>query len=252
MKILSIIFACFSALGALDLILGNRLKIGKEFEKGVKIIAPATLSMAGMLVLAPVFGELLQPLLGKIPSWFPFEPSTIAGSLLANDMGGAPLATQLAKSESAGYFNGLIIGAMTGATISFTLPYTMSTVKKERRPLLFLGIACGLTTVPLGALVSAVMLRLPLKEICINLYPLVILTAVLVFGILKAPTVCTKVFNVIGLFLKALVIAGLAVGIFEFLTGWDVLAHSLPFESAMDTIIHIAAVDCYLLNGFRN
>lgn len=241
MKVISVIMACFSLLGALDLIFGNRLKLGTQFERGVRLIATMTLSMAGMIVMAPLIAKLLYPALNALSRVVPFDPSTVAGSLLANDMGGAPLAVQFAKSESAGYFNGLIVGSMTGATISFTLPYAMNTVQKERHERLLLGLMCGIVTVPLGALAAGLMLRMPVQELAICLIPLLLFTALLAFGILKAPNVYVKIFNAFGIFIKAVVIAGLAVGIFGFLTGW-VVPNTAPLEEAMGTIIHIAAV----------
>ena len=49
----------FSVLGALDRILGNRFGLGKEFERGFELFGSMSLSMIGMLVMAPAIGVWL-------------------------------------------------------------------------------------------------------------------------------------------------------------------------------------------------
>ena len=119
MNVISVVMLVFSVLGALDYITGNHFGIGKEFERGIMLLGTMTLSMVGMIVLAPTIAYFLSPVLTVIAQNTPFEPSVIAGSLLANDMGGAPLAMELAKTEISGYFNGLVVGATMGATIRY-------------------------------------------------------------------------------------------------------------------------------------
>lgn len=157
MNVVSIIMLIFSVLGALDYITGNHIGIGKEFERGIMLLGTMTLSMVGMIVLAPLIAQLLSPVLTLISENTPFEPSVIAGSLLANDMGGAPLARELAKTEASGYFNGLVVGSMMGATISFSLPLALGVTKKEQHKNIMLGLMCGIAAIPVGCLVSGLM-----------------------------------------------------------------------------------------------
>ena len=102
MNPLSFIMACFSVLGGIDLIIGNKFGLGAQFKRGLELIGVMALSMVGMIVIAPLIGELISPALTAITSVIPFEPSVVAGSLLANDMGGAPLSQTLALTEEAG------------------------------------------------------------------------------------------------------------------------------------------------------
>ena len=117
--------AIFAVIGALDKITGNHLKLGDEFEKGLHTLGPLSLSMLGMMTIAPALADLLLPVITPVAKLFGFDPSALAGILIANDMGGAPLAMELAKTEEAGYFNGLVVGSMMGATISFSLPLSL-------------------------------------------------------------------------------------------------------------------------------
>ena len=90
MSPISFVMACFSILGALDLIIGNKFGLGKQFERGLTLIGAMAMSMVGMLVLAPLIAQLLEPVVSGMASVFGIEPSVVPAMILANDMGGAP------------------------------------------------------------------------------------------------------------------------------------------------------------------
>jgi len=176
--------AAFAILGALDLMIGNRLGLGKEFEKGLMMLGNLALSMIGMIVLAPLFAYLLSSPLKAFSQMIPIDPSSFIGSLLANDMGGATLSLQLANDPEIGYFNGLVVGSMMGATVSFTLPFVMGATEKAQRKNILLGILCGVCTVPIGCFVSGIICGINILTLIINLTPLLLLSIILVLGLL--------------------------------------------------------------------
>ena len=49
-----------AVLGGLDLLIGNRFKLGERFEEGLKLLGPTALSMAGILCLAPLLSGALE------------------------------------------------------------------------------------------------------------------------------------------------------------------------------------------------
>ena len=132
MNFVSLIMVFFSVLGAIDRIIGNRFGLGKEFEKGVMVIGSLALSMIGMIVIAPFIADILSPVIDFLVRYTPIDPSIIPSLLFANDMGGAPLAKEISSNSQFGYFNGLVIASMMGATISFTIPFSLEVVKKEQ------------------------------------------------------------------------------------------------------------------------
>lgn len=131
MKYLYIVISIFSLIALFDVIIGGKLGLGKEFEKGISLIGVMTLSMTGMLILAPCIAYLLSGITSLLPSFI--DPSIIASSILANDMGGTTLSTELCLNEEIGYFNGLVVASMMGCTISFNIPFALGTVEKEHR-----------------------------------------------------------------------------------------------------------------------
>ena len=241
MNVISVVMLVFSVLGALDYITGNHFGIGKEFERGIMLLGTMTLSMVGMIVLAPTIAYFLSPVLTVIAQNTPFEPSVIAGSLLANDMGGAPLAMELAKTELSGYFNGLVVGATMGATISFTLPLALGVTKKEQHKNIMLGLMCGIAAVPVGCFVAGLMIKMPITELLINIIPLVIFSVIISIGLLKIPNVCVKIFNVFGIIIKTIIIIGLVMGIAAFLLDFEI-PHTAPIEEGVMVVFNASAV----------
>ena len=100
------IMAIAMVLGALDRMFGSRLGLGKQFEEGILAIGALSLSMLGILTLAPVLARLLRPVLVPVYGFLGADPAMFAGSILANDMGGAPLAMELAGTRAAGQLDG--------------------------------------------------------------------------------------------------------------------------------------------------
>lgn len=239
MQILSIVMACFAALGALDLVFGNKLGIGKEFENGIAIMGKSAMSVVGVITLAPLLSFALRPALSALSNVIPFDPSSVVGLLLANDMGASSLATELALTPKAATFNGLIVGSMLGVNISFSIPLAMSIVEKEKQNAYLLGTVCGFCAVPLGCLVGGVALGMTWRELIVNLAPLVIVCAIVTVLLLKAPVFSVKLFRVIGLLLKSAAIVGLATGIFLHLTGISV-PHLAPVTDGFDVVVDSA------------
>ena len=148
------IMMIFMIVGAVDKILGNKFGYGEQFEEGFNAIGPLALSMAGVVAAAPVLAQLLGPILKPIYTAIGADSSMFATTLLACDMGGYPLAMELAENPAIGNFAGLILGTMMGPTIVFTIPVALGIIKKEDRPYLGAGVLAGLITVPIGCIVG--------------------------------------------------------------------------------------------------
>lgn len=249
MNIVSIIMAVFAAIAAVDLIIGNKLGLGKEFEKGIHMMGELTLAMVGMIVLAPVFGALLQAPLNALYSIIPIDPSSFIGSLLACDMGGGPMSHELAVNKDVGYFNGLVVASMMGATVSFTLPFVMGTVNKMQIKNALLGILCGICTLPVGCFVGGLMSGIDPLTVLLNLSPLIVLAVVLALGIIFIPKISVKIFNIFGIIIRVIVIAGLVIGILEYLGGFDIVPYTSP-EVTLEGAEVIFNIACVMAGAF--
>lgn len=238
MQIVSIIMACFGVIGAIDYLIGNKLGVGKEFDRAFQLLGTMALTMIGMIVLAPTIGHYLSPVLNAICSVIPVDPSVVAGSLLANDMGGWPLAKTLATSTNGALLNGLVVSSMLGATVSFTLPLVLTCVNKEKHHLVILGLLCGICVIPVGTLVSALILGLTITEILMSVLPLLIICIVLSVLLWFFPKFCMKAFTVFGQVIRVVIVIGLVIGIFEAMTTWDILPHNAPVMDGVQVIFN--------------
>ncbi|MBR3835258.1 MAG: ethanolamine utilization protein EutH [Clostridia bacterium] len=237
--------AVFAVIGALDKIFGNRLKLGDEFEKGIMTLGPLSLSMIGMMTIAPALADLLVPVITPVASLFGFDPSALAGILIANDMGGASLAQSIAQNELLGSFHGLCVASMLGATISFTIPVALRSAKKENHNDVLLGLLCGISTIPVGCFVSGIVMGISPLTVLINLAPAIFISVIIIIGLLKFPSATIKVFSVFGKIIAALITFGLVIGIFQELTGITVLKNTAPITDSAVTVFTI----CITLAG---
>ena len=103
---------------------------------------------------------LLKPIIVPLYQLVGADASMFATTLLACDMGGYPLAMQLAGNDAIGNFAGLILGTMMGPTIVLTIPVALSIISKKDRPYLGAGVLAGLITVPIGCIVGGLLMNL--------------------------------------------------------------------------------------------
>ena len=242
MTVLIILVLIFSTLGAVDYVIGNKLGLGEEFERAFKLFSAMALSMIGMIVLSPMIARLLTPVLGFMSESLGLDPSILPAMLLANDMGGAPLSTEVANDYVMGMFNGLVVSSMFGCTISFTIPFALGLVAKENYRELCYGLLCGVVTIPLGCFVGGLICGIGILPLLLNLFPLVICSGIIAAALILFPGACVKVFKGFGFFIKALIIAGLMMGIYNFLipkiTPVSLFGNSLelPLIPYLDTV----------------
>lgn len=244
MNVITIVVLIFAMLGTIDKIFGDKLGLGKEFQRGFELFTPMVLSMIGMLVLAPAIGVWLTPFFEWFYSIFSIDPSIIPASLFANDMGGMTLAQGICKNEAIGNYNAFVVSSMMGCVISFTIPFSIGIVKKEQHKELFFGILCGIVTIPIGSFIAGLMCDLSVLETLINLLPLIILSVIIVFGLIFASNICIKIFSIFGVFMRTAAIVGLAFAIFTFLTKIKINQHFDTLENAAFICVNASVTLC--------
>ncbi len=228
--------------GAVDRIIGNKLGIGEQFEEGINAMGALALSMVGVIALAPVLAKILLPVVGPAFEAIGADPSVFATSLLALDMGGYPLAQELAKTPEAAQFSGILVGSMFGPTIVFTIPVALGIIREEDHPYLAKGILAGMITIPLGCFVGGIVAGFPIGMVLRNLVPIIIFALLIALGLFFKPEAMIRGFNGFGKFIVALITVGLAAGIIETLTGFVVIPGMAPLSEGFDVVGNIAIV----------
>lgn len=241
-EIIIYIMVVFMALGAIDKIIGNKFGLGEKFEEGIMAMGALAVAMVGVICLAPVLANILRPVIVPVFDLLGADPAMFAGSILANDMGGAPLALELAKDPQAGLFGGLIVGAMMGPTIVFTIPVALGIIEKSDEKFLATGILAGMITIPIGAFVGGLVAGFPLMMIVKNLIPIVIFAAIIAFGLWKFEHGMIKGFSYFGKGVVIVITIGLAAAIIEKLTGLVIIPGMNPIEDGITIVGDIAIV----------
>lgn len=241
-EIIVYIMVIFAVLGAIDKIIGNRFGLGEKFEEGIMAIGTLAISMVGIIALAPVIAELLKPVIVPLFGFLGADPAMFAGSILANDMGGAPLAEALAIDPNAGLFGGLIVGAMLGPTIVFTIPVGLGIIEESDRKYLATGVLAGVITIPIGAFVGGLVAGFPILMVIRNLIPIIIFAVLIALGLFFFENAMIKGFTYFGKFVVGVIIFGLALGIIEKLTGIVIIEGMTPIEEGFTIVADIAIV----------
>lgn len=232
----------FAVLGALDRIFGSPIGLGKQFEEGILAIGALSLSMLGLLTLAPVLANVLKPILVPVYRFLGADPAMFAGTILANDMGGAPLADELAQTREAARFGGLIVGSMLGATVVFTIPVALGIIEERDRPSLARGVLAGVIIIPFGAFVGGLVAGFPVGMILRNLLPIVLFAIAIALGLRFLEKGVIKGFLWFGRVIIALITVGLGAGIFSHLTGIVLIPGMAPLMDGVEVVAGIGFV----------
>ena len=241
-EVLIDMMAVFALLGGLDRILGGRFGLGSRFEEGILSMGSLALAMVGIVSLAPVLAAILKPIVVPVYRLLGADPAMFAGTVLACDMGGGPLARQLTADPQAADLGGVITGSMLGATVVFTIPVAMGILEEEDRPAMAKGILCGMVAIPFGILAGGLTAGYAFSMVLRNLVPIVLMALLIALGLWRAEKAMVAAFTVFGKIVVAVVTVGLSGAIIQALTGFAVIPGLAPISEGFETVGTIAIV----------
>ena len=241
-EVLIDMMALFALLGGLDRILGGRFGLGSRFEEGILSMGSLALAMVGIVSLAPVLAGILKPIVVPVYRLLGADPAMFAGTVLACDMGGGPLARQLTADPQAADLGGVITGSMLGATVVFTIPVAMGILEEEDRPAMAKGILCGMVAIPFGILAGGLTAGYAFPMVLRNLVPIVLMALLIALGLWRAEKAMVAAFTAFGKILVAVVTVGLSGAIIQALTGFAVIPGLAPISEGFETVGTIAIV----------
>ena len=241
-EIIIYIMVLFMLVGAVDKCIGGKLGLSEKFEEGIMAMGALALSMAGIMVVAPLLADLLKPVIVPLYGLVGADPSIFATTFIANDMGGAPLALSLAQDKAVGDFAAYVLGSMMGPTIVFTIPVALGIIEKSDRPFLAVGCLVGGLLVP----------GLSFGTLLINLIPIVIVSALIFLGLLLIPNGMIKGFEIFGQIIVVIATLGLAFGAAQLLTGNEWLINLYPkgAETLQEAFVVVGSIAVTLAGAF--
>lgn len=228
-------------IGGFDKIIGNKFGLGEKFDEGFNAMGPLALGMVGIVCLAPVISKVLGPMIIPVFTAMGADPAMF-GSILANDMGGFPLAMELAVNEQAGLLAGAIVASMLGCTLVFSIPVGLGLIEKEDRPYFSKGLLIGLITIPVGSVIGGLVAGFDFMLVIKNVIPVLILSVLLAVGLKFIPDKMIKGSMLFGQFITIVIYIGLACAAFEFITKIVIIPGMAPIMEGMNAIAGIGIV----------
>lgn len=236
-----VIMAVGAVVGGIDRIRGNKWGYGAKFEEGFMFLGPTALSMAGMICLAPVLSDVLGKVIIPFYRMVGADPGMF-GSLLAIDMGGYQLAMELAEDVQIGRYAGIVVAAIFGCTVVFTIPVGMGIIKEQDRNFFAKGIMTGIITMPVGLLVGGVLSGLSVAEGIRQNLPVFVLSLLLLVGLWKIPERMIRWFGIFAKGIQVVITIGLVLGTMEYMCGISLVKGMAPLTEAMEVVSSIGIV----------
>lgn len=239
-KVVVYIIMLCAACGAVASVVKEDSELGRQFLEGINAIGPIFLPVAGIMAAAPFLTKIVMMVFGPVFQWLGADPAIAATSIVAVDMGGYQLADMLAQSRES-WIMAMITGFMSGATIVFSIPVALKMIRKEDRDYLALGMMSGFLMIPVGVLISSLIiaitdpmirknvatageaayqLDLHIGLILHNLLPLTILCVGIALGLMFIPKIMIKGFNWFGKCMDSALRIIVASCIIEYFTGF--------------------------------
>lgn len=236
------VMVLFSIIGGLDNILGNKYGLGVKFEEGFKAMGGLALTIIGIYSLSPLLGKALMPILNPLSQLLGADPSVFISSLLAIDLGGYTTSMEIANNPLIGEYNGIILASMLGTTISFTIPVAVSLVSPKDFPYFAKGILAGIIATPAGLIVSGLMMQIGIKNIMINLIPVLLFNILITIGLIKFQNKTLEMFNKLGKAILTISTIGLLISILDFMFGIKLIEGMIPFEEGAILVAKIGII----------
>ncbi len=230
--------AC-ALVGAVASVIKPECELGQQFVAGIDSIGPIFLPVAGIMASAPYLTAFVSTVFGPAYGALGADPAMAATTFIAVDMGGYQLADALAQTRES-WIMAMMTGYMAGATIVFTIPVALKMLQKRDRKYLALGVMSGLLAIPIGVLVSSVIialahpvireavstnaeatyqLALSFSQIGLNLVPLIIICVALAAGLKFKPDAMIRGFIIFGRAMESALKIVFVLVVIEYFTG---------------------------------
>lgn len=238
---LNLIIALGALIGAVDCVTGNRLRLGDKFEEGFLCMGPTALSMVGIICLAPLLGKVCAAGLSPLFRLFGIDPAMF-GCILANNMGGYPLAMAMADSREMGLYSGLIVSSTLGATLVYTIPVALGLIPPAKQDDFATGVMTGLVTVPVGAVAGGLAMGIGLPALILNTVPVALLSGLVIAGFLVLKNRVVRGFMAFARFLRVITLLSLGLAAFTYITHIPLVPGLDPIEDALAVVTDMCVV----------
>ena len=236
-RIIMTIFAVGAFIGGIDFLLGNKFGFGEKFEEAIQLMPPTALNMVGIICISPLIAAIPRLFIAPLCNRVGIDPGMLGG-VLALDMGGYPLAMELAADAQIGQYSGILIGCIFGCTLVFAIPFGMGVLKKDAQNEYLVGVIIGLIAMPVGFLAGGMVQGMAVLKLLYQTLPVLILSIILIIGLIRIPQKMIGFFQKLARGLKLLINIGLVTGAVTYLLGIET-SYLIPITEAMVVVVNI-------------
>lgn len=244
MNIIIWIMLVFFILGVIDKAIGNRFGLAEGLEKGLSQMGSLAMSMIGFYCIGVTLIRDHMEGIASLTSGLPFDLGLLPGLLLAPDMGGFPMAAELAQNKMIGMFSGILIASSIGCLLSFQLPTALNMIRSEDIPIMMRGIIPGVITMPAGLLLGGLLMGISVKELFIQMIPVFILCAALAVLFWTIPGIMEKILTAFGLAIRALGLFLFVIVILGLFWTPLKIVDDVLFLEALTVVVKITVIVC--------
>ena len=241
-RIVTGVFAVFFVLGAIDRFIGNKFGLGAEYEKAFSMMGTVALIIMGLYCISPVVADFVGPVISRVYNAIGADPAMFGPTFFTIDAGGYAMATELGEDPAVAKYAGVVVSTLIGAAISFAIPMAISVIDKEDRKYFAIGTMCGLAGAPIGSFFGGMVCGLPVKLILVNLVPVIIVAALIIFGLALFPDVTIKIFLVFAKIVAAVIALGIVCAGVQATTGLALIKGINPLSEAAALVAKIIVV----------
>lgn len=236
-QVIMMIFAVGALVGGLDFLIGNKWGFGEKFEEAIKLMAPTVFNMVGIICLSPAIALVLRFCVTPLFRLIGIDPGMLGG-VLALDMGGYPLAMELAADPAIGSYSGILVGCIFGCTLVFAIPFGMGVLRKEAQSDYLLGVIIGLIAMPAGFLTGGLVQGLSVMTLLHQSLLVLIFSGFLILGLVKIPQKMVAFFQKLSKGLKVVINFGLVIAAICYLLGVET-PYLYPITEGMNVVVNI-------------
>ena len=204
MNIFIMIMLIFALIGFIDKMFSLKWGLSETFDKGLLTMGSLSVSIIGIYCIGMTFVQNHIDFISQLNDILFFDSSVLIGSLLAPDMGGYPIVSQMTSNVGMIVFSGVLLSSTLGCTISFQLPIFLSFLEEKEIDTLMKGFIIGIITIPVGMLFSYPFLDMELSVFLINLLPIFIICIIAAVLIITLPKYTVKILSIFANVIKAL------------------------------------------------
>ncbi len=236
-EIIMAAIAVFFVIGTADRCLNGRFGFSGELERGFDMLGVMALNVVGVVCIAPLMAQFLQPVVLPMFSALGADPAMFSGCILSPDSGGYSIAAELSEDPDLIRFSGLLVSMVLGTVVCFTVPVSCGLLEQKEDIRFFaVGVLAAFAVSPFTCLFGGVVMGLSLGAIVKNLLPVLIVAGSIILGLILIPGKMVVGFRVFAQGLRVVVMLGLVLGAVKKMTGVTLIDGVAPIEQGFGII----------------